>query len=162
MRFGILGPVAVWRNGQPVEIGGLRVRMLLALLLLDAGRAVSSARLIDEIWAESPPAGAANALQALVSRLRTALEPVAVELSPGGYGLPAAPEAVDAHRFKRLAEEGRRALTGGDPHLAVAQLRKGLALWRGEPLADLAGGGFARAAVARLDQLRVAATEDRI
>ena len=119
MRFGILGPLAAWRGGEPVEVGGLRVRMLLALLLLDAGRTVSSARLIDEIWAESPPAGAANALQSLVSRLRAAVRPAAVELAPGGYRLAVEPEAVDAHRFERLAAEGRRALAGGDPELAA-------------------------------------------
>jgi predicted ATPase/DNA-binding SARP family transcriptional activator len=162
MRFGILGTLAVWRDGDPVEIGGLRVRMVLALLLLDAGRTVSSARLIDEVWAESPPAGAANALQSLVSRLRPAVEPAAVELAPGGYRLAVEPESVDALRFERLAAEGRRALADGDPHLAADRLREGLALWRGDPLADLAGGGFARAAVARLGQLRLAATEDRI
>src|SRR5215467_7401414 len=123
MRFGVLGPLAAWRNGEQAEIGGLRVRMLLALLLLDAGRAVGSARLIDEIWAESPPAGAANALQSLVSRLRTVLEPVDVELTPGGYRLAIEPEAIDARRFERLAAEGRRALADGDPHLAAGLLR---------------------------------------
>jgi predicted ATPase/DNA-binding SARP family transcriptional activator len=162
VRFGILGPLAVWRDGDPVEIGGLRVRMVLAMLLLDAGRTVSSGRLIDEIWAESPPAGVANALQSLVSRLRTAVEPVAVELAPGGYRLAVEPEAIDARRFERLAAEGRRALADGDPHLAADRLREGLALWRGEALADLAAGGFAQAAVARLGQLRLTATEDRI
>ena len=85
MEFGILGPLAVWRDGEPVEIGGPRVRMPLALLLLDAGRTVSSARLIDELWADSPPPGAANALQSLVSRLRAVVDPVAVERAPGGY-----------------------------------------------------------------------------
>jgi len=113
MRFGVLGPLAVWRDGEQAEIGGLRVRMLLALLLLDAGRTVGSARLIDEIWAESPPSGAANALQSLVSRLRMALDPVAVELAPGGYRLAVEPEAVDAHRFERLAAE----MTGLITHL---------------------------------------------
>jgi predicted ATPase/DNA-binding SARP family transcriptional activator len=162
MRFGILGPLAVWRDGEPVEIGGLRVRMLLALLLLDAGRTVGSARLIDEIWAESPPAGAANALQSLVSRLRPVVEPAAVELAPGGYRLAVEPDAVDARRFERLAAEGRRALADGEPARAADLLREALALWRGEPLSDLAAGGFARAEVARLDQLRLAATEDRI
>src|SRR5689334_18100186 len=119
MQFGILGPLAVWRDGQPVEVGGPRVRMLLALLLLDAGRTVSSARLIDELWAASPPPGAANALQSLVSRLRAAVEPVAVELGPGGYRLAVAPDAVDARRFELLAADGRRALAGGDPRLAA-------------------------------------------
>jgi predicted ATPase/DNA-binding SARP family transcriptional activator len=162
MRFGILGPLAVWRDGEPVEIGGQRVRMLLALLLLDAGRAVSSARLIDEIWAEAPPSGAANALQSLVSRLRPVVEPASVELAPGGYRLSVEPEEVDVRRFERLAAEGRRALADGEHARAAGRLGEALALWRGEPLADLAGGGFARAEVARLDQLRLAAVEDRV
>jgi predicted ATPase/DNA-binding SARP family transcriptional activator len=162
MQFGILGPLAVWRDGDPVQLRGLRVRMLLALLLLDAGRTVSSARLIDELWAESPPAGAANALQSLVSRLRTAIEPVAVELAAGGYRLDVPPDVVDTGRFELLAAEGRRVLAGGDPRLAADRLREALALWRGEPLADLTGAGFAGAAVARLGRLRLAAMEDRI
>jgi predicted ATPase/DNA-binding SARP family transcriptional activator len=162
MRFGIMGPLAFWRDGDPVQLGGLRVRMLLALLLLDAGHTVSSSRLIDELWAESPPAGAANALQSLVSRLRTAIEPVAVELAAGGYRLDVPSDAVDAGRFEILAAEGRRALAGGDPRLAADRLREALALWRGEPLADLTGAGFAGAAVARLGQLRLAAMKDRI
>ncbi|MBO0687017.1 MAG: winged helix-turn-helix domain-containing protein, partial [Candidatus Dormibacteraeota bacterium] len=70
MRFGILGPLAAWRDGKEVPVGGRRVRMLLALLLLDPGRPVPAARLVDELWGAEPPADAANALQSLVSRLR--------------------------------------------------------------------------------------------
>lgn len=86
MRFGILGPLEAWRDGEPVELGGTRLRLLLALLLVNAGQVVPSARLIDGLWGESAPAGAPNALQALVSRVRAALGPELVESRAGGAG----------------------------------------------------------------------------
>ena len=77
MRFGILGPLEAWRDGEPVELGGTR---------LNAGQVVPSARLIDGLWGESAPAGAPNALQALVSRVRAAPGPELVESRAGGAG----------------------------------------------------------------------------
>ncbi|RAY13761.1 AfsR/SARP family transcriptional regulator [Actinomadura craniellae] len=155
MHFGILGPVEAWRDdGEPVALGGPRVRALLALLALDAGEVVGVQRLIDELYGDDPPAEAANALQSQVSRLRRALGAGGlVEHGPTGYRLVAGPGAVDAHRFERLAGAGRRALAEGDPERAAALLRDALALWRGPVPA---------AGAARLAELRLAAVEDRI
>ena len=161
-RFGILGPLEAWRDGQPVELGGPRLRLLLALLLVNAGQVVPSASLIDGLWGESAPAGAANALQALVSRVRAALGPELVESRAGGYRLVAAADAVDGERFERLLAEGRAALAAGDPGRAAELLRAGLALWRGESLADLGQPDVLRAEIARLEALRLDATCDRI
>ncbi|WP_282793366.1 BTAD domain-containing putative transcriptional regulator [Streptomyces sp. CC224B] len=159
MRFGILGPLDVRApGGEPVDPGGPRPRALLTLLLLDAGRAVSVARLTDGLYGERPPAGAANALQSQVSRLRTRLG-VDIEATPCGYRLVVRPEDVDAHRFERLAREGREALAAGSPERAAALLREALGLWRGTALADLPGSPAPRT---RLEELRLAAVQDRI
>ncbi|MEH0932045.1 BTAD domain-containing putative transcriptional regulator [Micromonospora sp. CPCC 205558] len=161
MRFRILGPTqVVLADGREVPVGGPRLRALLTLLLLDAGRVVSAERLIDGLYGEQPPRGAANALQSQVSRLRQALpgEHDPVELHPAGYRLAVDSDDVDAYRFERLAEAGRRALGGGDWPRAAAVLREALELWRGPALADATG---VSAQAARLEELRLAAIEDR-
>ncbi|RAO43060.1 BTAD domain-containing putative transcriptional regulator [Micromonospora saelicesensis] len=165
MRFRILGPTqVVLADGREVPVGGPRLRALLALLLLDAGRVVSAERLIDGLYGEHPPRGAANALQSQVSRLRQALptEYDPVEFHPAGYRLAVDPDDVDAYRFERLAEAGRRALGDGDWHRAATVLREALELWRGPALADAIGAAGAPAQAARLDELRLAAIEDRV
>ncbi|RAO02902.1 Transcriptional regulatory protein EmbR [Micromonospora saelicesensis] len=165
MRFRILGPTqVVLADGREVPVGGPRLRALLALLLLDAGRVVSAERLIDGLYGEHPPRGAANALQSQVSRLRQALptEYDPVEFHPAGYRLAVDPDDVDAYRFERLAEAGRRALADGDWHRAATVLREALELWRGPALADAIGAAGAPAQAARLDELRLAAIEDRV
>ncbi|WP_336215642.1 ATP-binding protein [Nonomuraea sp. LPB2021202275-12-8] len=160
MRFEILGPTEVLGDGgAPVPLGGPRVRALLALLALEAGRIVGAEPLVDGLYGPRPPDGVANALQSQVSRLRRALGRDRVEFHPSGYRLVADPLDVDAHRFERLAAEGRQALTGGDPRRAAGLLREGLELWRGAPLAD---APHAEAAAARLTELRLAAIEDRV
>ncbi|MGC4877076.1 BTAD domain-containing putative transcriptional regulator [Micromonospora sp. DT43] len=165
MRFRVLGPTQVLlADGREVAVGGPRLRALLALLLLDTGRVVSAERLIDGLYGEHPPRGAANALQSLVSRLRQALpaEHIPVEFHPAGYRLAVDPADVDAYRFERLAEAGRRALGNGDWHRAAAVLHEALELWRGPALADVIDVAGVPARAARLDELRLAATEDRI
>ncbi|WP_406073181.1 BTAD domain-containing putative transcriptional regulator [Micromonospora sp. NBC_01638] len=165
MRFRILGPTQVLlADGREIPVGGPRLRALLALLLLDAGRVVSAERLIDGLYGEHPPRGAANALQSQVSRLRQAL-PAGhnpVEFHPAGYRLAVDPDDVDAYRFERLAEAGRRALADGDWPRAATVLREALELWRGPALADVIDVAGAPAQTARLDELRLAAIEDRI
>ena len=161
-QFGILGPLEVWRDGQPVELPGPRVRLLLALLVLNAGHVVPAARLIDALWGEATPPGAANALQALVSRLRAALGRELVESRTGGYRLASTPDAVDAQRFERHLAEGRAALAAGDPQRAAELLKAGLALWRGGPLADLGQADILRADIFRLEELRLDALGDRV
>ncbi|MGJ6960835.1 BTAD domain-containing putative transcriptional regulator [Streptosporangium sp. G11] len=138
-------------------MGGPRPRALLVMLLLDAGRVVGVQRLIDGQYGDDPPAGAANAVQAQVSRLRRSLPAEVIEFHGTGYRFVADPDDVDAHRFERLAREGRRLLLAGRHAVAVGPLREALDLWRGPALADLP---FGRASAARLEELRLAATED--
>ncbi|MER6025499.1 BTAD domain-containing putative transcriptional regulator [Streptomyces sp. NPDC001851] len=161
MRFGILGPLDIRTDdGTPIDPGGPRPRALLTLLLLDAGRAVATERLTDGLYGAAPPAGAAGALQSQISRLRRRLGPHAeVEATPGGYRITAPADSVDAHRFERLAREGREALAAGDPRTAATLLREALALWRGPALPDLPD---AHAESARLEELRLAAVQDRV
>ncbi|WP_037677596.1 BTAD domain-containing putative transcriptional regulator [Streptomyces griseus] len=161
MRFGILGPLDIRTDdGAPVDPGGPRPRALLTLLLLDTGRTVSTDRLTLGLYGTRTPAGAANALQSQISRLRRRLAPhTGIEASSAGYRLTTFPEAVDAHRFEHTAGEGRAALSAGDPARAAARLREALALWRGPALPDLPE---AHAERARLEGLRLAAVQDRI
>jgi predicted ATPase/DNA-binding SARP family transcriptional activator len=160
VRIGILGPLDVRDTAaRPVEVGGARLRALLIRLAVDPGRTVSAERLIDDLWGTTPPSGAANALQALVSRLRVAGGRDLVESRPGGYRLAVDPGQVDAVRFERLTA-GARAET--DPAARADTLRRALDLWRGPALADVTGASFAVATIARLEEMRLAATEDRI
>ncbi|MER7110615.1 AfsR/SARP family transcriptional regulator [Streptomyces sp. NPDC000229] len=138
MRISVLGPTQVHRaDGSAVPVGGARLRALLTVLALRAGRTVPAGLLIDEVWDGAPPADAPGALQALVGRLRRVLGPGAVVSAAGGYRLGADADDVDLHRFERLAAEGVRALEAGDPAKAVTALDDALALWRGGALADL-------------------------
>ncbi|MFC5182963.1 BTAD domain-containing putative transcriptional regulator [Actinomadura harenae] len=156
-RIGILGPLeARDETGRPVEISGPRLRALLVRLALDPGRPVSAARLLDDLWDGDPPGG--NALQALVSRLRAVTGRDLVEHNPAGYRLALDPSAVDAVAFER-AVTSARALPG--PSDRAAALRQALDMWRGPALADVADADFARARAARLEELRLTASEDR-
>lgn len=167
VRFGILGPTQVrLADGRDLALRGSRLRALLVLLLLDAPRVVPAQRLVDGLYGADPPGGAANALQSQVSRLRQALaaggERVLVEFQPAGYRLAVDRDEFDAHRFVRLAADGRRALAAGDHGRAAALLRPALDLWRGAPLADVLDAPFARVEAARLAELRLGAVEDRV
>jgi len=162
VQIALLGPLEVRSgSGRPIEVGGARLRRLLILLALEPGRVVTTGRLVDGLWADEPPAAAANALQALVSRLRRAAPELPVESHPAGYRLAVPADAVDAPRFERLAASGRAQLRD-DPAGAAATLRTALALWRGPALADVAGAEFARAPVARLTELWLTSTEHRV
>ncbi|WP_346108506.1 BTAD domain-containing putative transcriptional regulator [Nonomuraea maheshkhaliensis] len=161
MQFGVLGPLVVRPPaGDPLAVGGPRPRALLAMLLLDAGRLVSIERLIDGQYGDRPPSGAANAVQAQVSRLRRNLPADLIEFHGSGYRLAVDRESVDAHRFERLSREGRGLLAAGRHSAAAAVLREGLELWRGPAFADVAEAPFAGPQAVRLEELRLAATED--
>src|SRR5580692_7175259 len=113
-------------DGTVVEVGGARLRALLIMLALHPGRLVTSGQLIDGLWAAETPAGAANALQALVSRLRRAVPEAAIESRPTGYQLRLDPRCTDVVRFEELAAAGRAQLDA-DPAGAAATLRETLA-----------------------------------
>ncbi|RUP68133.1 putative HTH-type transcriptional regulator [Streptomyces sp. NP10] len=138
VHYCVLGTTRALRDdGTAVTLGGARLRALLTVLALRPGRTVPAGVLVDEVWDGDPPADAAGALQALIGRLRRALGHSAVESVAGGYRLAAPPDAVDLHRFERLAGEGSRALENGDAADALAVLGEALALWSGPALADL-------------------------
>jgi YVTN family beta-propeller protein len=160
--FRILGPLEVYADGQPIDPGPGKQRALLAILLIHRREALSTDRLIDELWEERPPATATKAVQVYVSRLRKLLGPDVLITRGGGYALDAGPGRVDVDRFEALAREGREAVEAGDVERAAETLRRALAIWRGEPLADFAYESFAQAESRRLEQARLAAIEDRI
>ena len=168
VRIGILGPLEMRdEGGQPVRLGGARLRALLIRLALDPGRTVAAERLAGDLWPgggpdQAAPADSGNALQALVSRLRHAAGPGIIEHRAGGYRLAVDPAEVDATQFERLVAEGRAALAAGDPAAGAELLRRALGLWRGPALVDVEDAAFAAGPVARLEELRLAATEDRI
>ncbi|MEV0060763.1 BTAD domain-containing putative transcriptional regulator [Nocardia sp. NPDC050718] len=164
MRFGVLGPVAVWTDdGQPVRVPELKVRVLLAALLVEPGRIVPADRLVEDLWGGAAlPTHPAGSLQTRASQLRRVLgnaedggRDLLVSRSPG-YLLDVPPDAVDAQVFQDLL---RRARTADDATRA-ALLAEALALWRGPALADLADHDFARIPVLRLEEQRLTATED--
>ncbi|MEU6949353.1 BTAD domain-containing putative transcriptional regulator [Streptomyces sp. NPDC046316] len=163
MKIVLLGPVeAKADDASSVDIGGVRLRMLLARLALEGGRPVLVDTLVDGLWGADSPAEVGNALQALVSRLRKALRGVAtLESVAGGYRLSVRDEDVDAHRFEELAARGRRELAAGRADEAASLLGAALGLWRGPALADVLDAPFARTVATRLDDVRAAAAEDR-
>jgi YVTN family beta-propeller protein len=162
LEFRILGPLEVLEQQRPVVLGGPRQRALLAILLLRRGEVVSSERVIDQLWGERPPATAAKTLQGYVSHLRKALGNEVLLTRGRGYLLATMPGQVDAERFEAMVADGRHALAAGDAAGARAQLGSALGLWRGEALADLAYEPFAQGEIARLEEARLGALEDRI
>ena len=162
LEFRLLGPLEARVENRLLPLGGVRQRGLLALLLLRANEVVSRDRLIDELWRDHAPETAANALAALVSRLRRVLPSDVLVTRAGGYEAQVDREAIDLYRFQQLAEDGSHALAAGDPAGAADLLRSGLALWRGSALADFTYEPFAEPVILRLEELRLAAVENRI
>jgi DNA-binding SARP family transcriptional activator/ABC-type branched-subunit amino acid transport system substrate-binding protein/DNA-binding beta-propeller fold protein YncE len=170
MEFRILGPLEVAEHGSRLEIGRGKERSVLAILLLHANEVVSSERLIDELWGEAPPATAAKTVQVYVSRLRKALAsdgsrglPDGVLLTRGGgYALRVEPGQLDAECFQQGLAQAERSLAAGAPAEVSETLRRALALWRGPALADFAYEPFAELEIARLEELRLVAIEQRI
>ena len=159
MDFRILGPLDVRVDDRPLALGGARQRALLGLLLLHANEVVSSDRLVDELWGD---AEGSKALQVAVSRLRKVIGRDVLVTRPPGYQLRVEPGQLDLHRFEQLVADGRAALAADNPGAASLTLREALALWRGPPLADLTFESPLQTELARLEELRLAALEDRI
>jgi DNA-binding SARP family transcriptional activator len=162
MEFRILGALEAWDAGREVSLGGPKPRALLAVLLLHANEVVATDRLIDELWGEDSPEDAAAALRVNVSRLRKTLPQDVLTTRSPGYVIRVAPDKLDLHRFERLADEGRSLLARGLAADAAKRLHEALSLWRGPALADFAYESFAQAAIARLEEIRLAAIELRI
>lgn len=161
--LGVLGPFEVRLDGEPRDVGGPRLRTLLAVLAAEAGRVVSVAALGRALWGEEAPGHADRTVRTYLSRLRGTLGPGVILTRPPGYELHLAPEALDAARFERLAAEGRRVLAAGEPAAAREQLASALALWRGNAAYEEFGDVETLAAEGmRLDRLRHNAVQDRI
>jgi YVTN family beta-propeller protein len=160
--FQVLGSFEVLEDQRPLALGGPKQRALLALLLLRRGETVSSDRLIDALWGERAPASAVKIVQGYVSNLRRLLGEGVLVTRGHGYVLQTEPGQVDSERFAALVLDGRRLLASGDAGAAAERLRQALALWRGPPLADFAYEPFAQSEIARLEEARLAATEDRV
>ena len=156
IEFRILGPLEVTRDGGPVVLGGPKQRALLAYLLLRRGEVVSTDRLVDELWGEHPPRTATTSLQNLVSQLRKSLGPDVLVTRPPGYVLHVDGAELDLARFERLAGEARDA----EPDDRARLMRQALSLWKGPPLAEFTYEPFAEGEIARLEEVRLAATED--
>jgi DNA-binding SARP family transcriptional activator len=157
----LLGPLEVIAGGTPLGLGAPRQRALLALLAINTNEVVSRDRLVDELWGERAPASAGHAIHVYVSGLRKVLGDALRTHAPG-YVLELDPDELDSRRFERLLEEGRRANSEASAVSAAALLREGLALWRGAALAEFVYEPFAQREIARLEELRLVALEERI
>jgi DNA-binding SARP family transcriptional activator/tetratricopeptide (TPR) repeat protein len=159
LQFGILGPLAVDRDGQPLAMPTGRARLLLGILIVHSGTPLSVDALIDMLWGDQPPRTAATALHGHVSRLRKVLGDHAVRTTPAGYLLAVGADAVDSARFRTTVDQARR------EHDAAARsrlLRGALGLWRGPALADFCYEPFAQPIISTFEEMRVTATEDAI
>ncbi|MBM0256858.1 AfsR/SARP family transcriptional regulator [Micromonospora sp. 4G55] len=169
LRINVLGPVLVERDQQRVRLGPKLVE-LLSILLVEAGSAVPATRVVDLMWAGSPPPGARATLRSHVSHLRRALavkdEETLVTVGSGAgaaYRLDVPKDAVDAHHFETWCAEARRLVSAGEPDLterAAALLHQALTLWRGPAFADVSDRPFVLPRIARLDATRRAARRD--
>lgn len=166
LRFGVLGPLEVLRDGQPLRLGGERQRALLALVLLHANELVATEQLVDQLFTGQSSEGQVSRLYVAVSRLRRLLDGGeggdVLATRPGGYVLATGTGGLDVDRFESLLAEGRSFRARGDSEAAAAQLREGLALWRGPPFADVASLEFVQSEIRRLEELRSVAVMERV
>jgi DNA-binding SARP family transcriptional activator len=160
--FRLLGPVEAVVAGKPVRLAAAKPRALLALLLLHRNEVVPTERLIDDLWGDDPPARATKTLQVYVSQLRKELGANRLVTRPPGYELRVAEGELDLDRFGALAAAARGELARGNAGVAAAGLRDALALWRGPALREFRAEPFAEGAAHRLDDMRLAALEDRL
>jgi DNA-binding SARP family transcriptional activator len=157
MEFRILGPLEVVDGGRVLPLGRGRQRALLAILLLRANEVVAVDHLIDDLWAGAPPPTAPKMIQIYVGELRRVLGADALQTAAPGYAMRIDDHVLDLVVFERLVEEAKQL----EPESAAARLRKALALWRGPPIGEFAYEPWAQTEIARLDELRLTALENR-
>ncbi|WP_245863498.1 AfsR/SARP family transcriptional regulator [Streptomyces thermovulgaris] len=170
LHFALLGPMEIRVNGELRTPSAPMARRVLALLLTHADRVVPTELLIDELWGERPPVRARKTVQTYIYQLRKVLSgdessgqnQDLVETHPHGYRLLLHNCRLDVRDFQALVREGREALARGRAGEGAALLRRSLELWRGEPLEDIGVGPVLAAQVARLEDLRIQALEQRI
>lgn len=160
----VLGPLEVCHEDRRVNLGGPRPRAVLAALLLDAGRVVSTGHLAEAVWGERLPTSVRAQVSIHVSALRRAFGQAGcvddvIETAPGGYRVRVDAVWLDADEVGRRADEGRRAAACGDADEAAEAFGAALALWRGPVLAEFDSPTIA-AGAARLEELRLAVAEE--
>jgi DNA-binding SARP family transcriptional activator len=161
--FRILGPLEVVGDRGIVRLGGTRQRATLAILLLNANRVVSVDRIVEDLYATAAPVTALKQVQRQISELRKALGSAAeIETRSPGYMIRLSPGQLDLSVFERLVAEAAEAFSAGNPRQAADLLRQALGVWRGDPLSDLTYESFAQASIERLQEIRLAAIEQRI
>lgn len=162
MEVRLLGPVELVGDAGLITLGPPKQRALFSILALEANRVVTSDRLVDLLWGESPPRTAGHSVQTYVSELRRLLPDTEcrIETVRGGYRLSLDEEAIDVRRFERLVRDGIESVETGTPSEGRESLEQALALWRGEPLSDLAYEEFAHREVQRLEEVRNTAVEE--
>jgi DNA-binding SARP family transcriptional activator len=169
VEFRALGPLEAVVAGQLVDLGTPKQRALLALLVSRVGEPVAVDVLLDALWTGHPPPSAMTSLQAYVANLRKVLEPDRAPRTPAtvlctrpqGYLLDSRKVDVDVHRFGEHAAAGRQAWDRGDAQQALDEFESGLALWRGQAYAEVAGATWMAPDVARLEELRLSVVEMR-
>jgi DNA-binding SARP family transcriptional activator len=159
LEFRILGPLEVTDGDETIALGGRNQRALLTLLLLRANEPLSVERLVDAIWGERAPRTATTSLQNTVSQLRKLLGPGVLHTRSSGYVLELDDSQLDLARFERFVQQARSAV---DAAIRASLLREALELWRGPALADCELEEFAQAEIDRLEDLRLAALEERL
>jgi predicted ATPase/DNA-binding SARP family transcriptional activator len=160
--YRLLGPLAVFAGEDVLTPSQAKQRSVLALLLLNLNRPMSSDQLIELVWPEKAPGRPQTALQGYVSALRKAFGSAAIETTAAGYVLRAAPEQVDVHRFEARLRAGLEALAAERVEHAALELGDALDLWRGPALCDFTYEGWAQQEIARLEELRAVAREQQI
>jgi predicted ATPase/DNA-binding SARP family transcriptional activator len=167
LRIDLLGPVEARVDGRDVALGGQRARALFALLALMDGRVVTTDRLIDELWGESPPARARVSLRMHLSRLRNGLAEAGADggrliSQAGGYRLELRPGERDIDRWQQALGRARRARAAGEPHVARERVEEALGVWRGQPLGGVSTNSLLAAERARLEEQRLGAVIEGI
>jgi predicted ATPase/DNA-binding SARP family transcriptional activator len=163
MDFRILGPLEVEGDDGPIRVRGRKEEALLALLVVNAGTAVSVDVIAEELWGDHPPPTAIKTLRSHVSRLRRQLGKAAnIETTVSGYVLNADKAAIDASRFEDLLDSGIEHQRGGSHEMAASDLASALDEWRGPALSGLEDHNFARLEAARLDTRRLEGLEARL
>ena len=160
MEFRVLGPVEVLNAGERLDLGGRKQKTVLAMLIANAGRTVSTDRLIEATYGDEAPAGARRTVQTYVSNLRSGMGEM-ITSAGSGYQFQALDSTVDAEEFMARMEAGR-AMAEDDPASASIVLAEALALWRGHPFQDAEAREELDAEITRFNELRLVALESRI
>ena len=164
MEFGLLGPLMVRRDGLPVPVRQAKLRVVLAVLLLNAGKVVSLDDLAEALWGAAPPRTARVTLQNYVMRLRNALGEAdgRITTHPNGYSISVDAGELDVDGFWAHPAASETTARAGSWDAAASEAREGLCLWRGEPLADVDSGLLSAQEAPRLAEMRLRALETRV